>query len=311
MADSNDKSAEKAYAEASASVKPVKAAEAKAAEAKPAEAKVEAKPVEAKVEAKPAEAKVQAKVVEAPKVVAPKVPAPAVAKAAPKKAAPKKAAPKKTAPKTRVAKAKAAPKAVVTKTPVKRAANKPAAKAAAAKRAARVARKAAAPGPIKISVPQPTLSELKDKIMTTAKNNVDFTQPMTEAFGEIQTRAKVAYEKGTEVVTEVTEFTKGNVEAIVESSKIFAGGFQNLGKTYVEEAKSAYETLTGDVKEMAAVKSPAELFQLQGKIARRNFDALVATSTKNTEAVFKLANDAFAPLTGRVNVAAEKLSKVA
>ena len=306
MADSNDKSAEKAYAEASASVKPVKVAEAKPAEAKPAEAKVEAKPVEAKVEAKPAEAKVQAKVVEAPKVVAPKVPAPAVAKAAPKKAAPKK-----TAPKKRVAKAKAAPKAVVTKTPVKRAANKPAAKAAAAKRAARVARKAAALAPIKISVPQPTLSELKDKIMTTAKNNVDFTQPMTEAFGEIQTRAKVAYEKGTEVVTEVTEFTKGNVEAIVESSKIFAGGFQNLGKTYVEEAKSAYETLTGDVKEMAAVKTPAELFQLQGKIARRNFDALVATSTKNTEAMFKLANDAFAPLTGRVNVAAEKLAKVA
>jgi hypothetical protein len=44
---------------------------------------------------------------------------------------------------------------------------------------------------------------------------------------------------------------------------------------------------------------------------RRNFDALVATSSKNTEAVIKLANDSFAPLSGRVNLAAEKLAKVA
>jgi hypothetical protein len=38
---------------------------------------------------------------------------------------------------------------------------------------------------------------------------------------------------------------------------------------------------------------------------------LVATSSKNTEAAMKLANDAFAPITGRVNIAAEKLAKVA
>jgi phasin family protein len=146
--------------------------------------------------------------------------------------------------------------------------------------------------------------------MATAKTT-DFTKPMADALGEIQNSAKAAYEKGTEAVTEVTEFTKGNVEAIVESSKIFAAGAQTLGKTYVEEAKSAYETLTADVKELAAVKSPTELFQLQGKIARRNFDTLVATSSKNTEAFLKLATDAFAPLTGRVEVATEKLAKVA
>ena len=109
----------------------------------------------------------------------------------------------------------------------------------------------------------------------------------------------------------MTEFTKGNVEALVESSKIFAAGAQTLGKTYVEEAKSAYEAATADVKELAAVKSPTELFQLQGKIARRNFDAMVQAGSKNTEAFLKLANDAFAPLTGRVEVATEKLAKVA
>jgi len=164
--------------------------------------------------------------------------------------------------------------------------------------------------PIEITPPKPTLIELKEKIMATAKTP-DFAKPVTDAVAEIQTRAKVAYEKGTESLTEATEFAKGNVEALVESGKIYAAGAQDLGKTYVEEAKSAYETLSADLKEMAAIKSPTELFQLQGKIMRRNFDALMATSSKNSEAVLKLANDTFAPLTGRVTLATEKLAKVA
>jgi phasin family protein len=158
--------------------------------------------------------------------------------------------------------------------------------------------------------PVRTITELKEKIMATAKTP-DFAKPVTDAVAEIQTKAKAAYEKGTETLTEATEFAKGNVEALVESGKIFAAGAQDLGKGYVEEAKSAYETLTADLKEMAAIKSPTELFQLQGKIARRNFDALVATSSKNTEAAIKLATDAFAPLSGRVTLATEKLAKVA
>ena len=215
-----------------------------------------------------------------------------------------------------VAEKAAAPKkpATARRTVKKPAPAKPARKIAiakAAKRAARVARAAAAPAPAKTTEPKLSVSELKEKIMATATKTTDFSKPMADAVSELQTRAKVAYEKSTEVATEVTEFAKGNVEAIVESGKIFAAGAQTLGKTYVEEAKSAYETMTADVKELAAVKSPTELFQLQGKIARRNFDTFVATSSKNTEAFLKLANDAFAPLTGRVEVATEKLAKVA
>jgi hypothetical protein len=164
--------------------------------------------------------------------------------------------------------------------------------------------------PVEVSSPQPTITELKEKIMATAKTP-DFTKPVTDAVAEFQTKAKAAYEKSTETLSEATEFAKGNVEALVESGKIFAAGAQDLGKGYVEEAKSAYETLTADLKEIAAIKSPTELFQLQGKIARRNFDAIVATSSKNTEAFLKLANDSFAPISGRVNLAAEKLAKVA
>lgn len=158
-----------------------------------------------------------------------------------------------------------------------------------------------------------SIKELKEKIMATTPNfdahNV--TETVSAAFTEMQDKAKGAYEKGTAAVGELTEFTKGNVEAVVESGKILASGVQDMGKTVVEEAKSAYELATADLKEMAAVKSPTELFQIQGKIARRNFDALVAASSKNTEAMLKLAGDVFAPLSGRINLAVEKISKAA
>ena len=126
---------------------------------------------------------------------------------------------------------------------------------------------------------------------------------------DLQDRSKAAYEKSSEMMSDMSDSTKGNVETMVESGKIFSNGMQELARTYVEDAKSAYEQMTADLKEMAAIKSPTELLQLQGKIMRRNFDAVVASTSKSTEKMMKLSNDAFAPISARLNVAAEKMTK--
>lgn len=210
------------------------------------------------------------------------------AAAAPKKAAPKKAAAKKAG--ARKAVAKAAKKAV----PLKAAVKKPAAQVAARK-------------PIK---PIDTITQLKDKIMTATKTT-DFTKTAQDAVADLQARAKAAYEKGTEMTADVTAFHKGNFDALVESGKVLAAGVQDLGRTAVEDAKTAAETVTADVKKLAAVKSPTELFQLQGEIARRNLDTLVAKTSQNAEVMMKLANDMFAPISTRASVAMERLTKAA
>lgn len=174
-------------------------------------------------------------------------------------------------------------------------------------------RRLAVKKPVRAKTAALTVTELKEKIMAT--KTTDFTammsKSMNEAVAEMQTKAQEAYDKGAGLVSEMTEASKGNVEAVVESGKIMAAGMQDLGKSYADEAKAAYETLTADLKEMAAVSSPTELFQLQGKILRRNFDAVVASTSKGTEAAMKLANEAAAPISARVNVAVEKMSKVA
>ena len=280
-------SAEKAYAEAASKV----------AEPKPA-VKAEPKPAVKKVEAKKAPTK---------KATAKKAPA----KKAPAKKVPVKKAVAKKAP----AKVSAKPKTVpaTAKKPAAKPTKVAAKKKSTPTKAKPVLAKKASPKPAAPTAAKPSVTELKEKIMAT--KTADFTDmmssTMTDAVAEMQTKAQEAYDKGTSLVTEMTEAAKGNVEAVVESGKIMTAGIQDLGKSYADEAKSAYETATADMKEMASVKSPTELFQLQGKIMRRNFDAMVATSSKSSEAAMKLANDVIAPISARVNIAAEKMSKAA
>lgn len=207
-----------------------------------------------------------------------------------------------------VTKVKAAPKTA-----------KRAAKPAAAKRAVKKAAKAvAAPrkaaktaSPVRAPArPASALSKLKDTLMTT-NTTTDFAQTVKETAAQAQTRAKAAYDRVQAYSGEMTELTKGNVEALVESGKILGTGIQQIARTEIEAARSAFETATADLKAMAAVKSPTELFKLQGEIARRNFDAIVARASKNAEVSMKLASDAFAPISNRVSLAAERLSKAA
>lgn len=243
------------------------------------------------LEAKPAAAPVAAT---KPVVAKPAAPVAAAKPAPAKKPAPVKVAKKAAAKpaKTVSVKKQAAPK----KTAVKKVAPKKATKPV-----------------IKTTVIKlPTLTKLKDTIMATTKTTTeDFAGKFTSALTDAQGKAKAAFEKSQAAFGEYGEFNKGNLEALVASGKVLAAGLQDMGKAYVADAKSAFETLTADVKEVAAVKSPTDFFKLQGEIVRRNFDAAVAAGSKNSEAIVKLAGDAFAPLSTRVSLAVEKVKQAA
>lgn len=147
---------------------------------------------------------------------------------------------------------------------------------------------------------------LEETTMDMSNNFAGLQTAMTDA----QLKAKAAFEKSTSVLGEVTEFTKGNVEAYVESGKIFAEGVQSIGSELVSEGRTAFEAMTGDIKELAAAKSPTDFFKIQSDMVRKNFDSAVAHSSKNSEAFLKLFSDSFAPISGRMSVAMEKARSV-
>lgn len=139
----------------------------------------------------------------------------------------------------------------------------------------------------------------------------DFTESFKSVFGEFQDKAKEHYEKSKVAFGDYNELAKGNVEAGVESAKILASGLQELGATLVADSRASFETLTAEAKELAALKSPTDLFKLQSEIVRKQFDSLVAFSSKQSEALLKLAGEVAAPLSNRVSVAVDTAKKVA
>ena len=135
----------------------------------------------------------------------------------------------------------------------------------------------------------------------------DFTDTIKTVITEAQGKAKAAYEKGTASIGEASAFAQGNVEAVVESSKILAEGLQKLGTGLVAESRDAFEGLTAEVKELAAVKSPSDFFKLQSDFMRKYFDSAIAFGSKQSEAMMKLSTEAAAPLSRRVSLAMETL----
>lgn len=188
---------------------------------------------------------------------------------------------------------------------------KPAAKKTAAPAKKVAAKKIVKPAAKKVAKAAPLKSKDTTIMAKTQQAAEDFTAKVKDAVADLQDRAKTAFEKSNAVFADAGEFTKGNVEALVESGKVLAAGLQDLGKVYVEDAKTGFETMTADVKELAAVTSPADFFKLQGEILRRNFDTAMTTGSKRSEALVKLANDAFAPVQTRVSLAIEKVKQAA
>lgn len=146
------------------------------------------------------------------------------------------------------------------------------------------------------------------KIMTTIETNVAKAQAF---FADFNDRAKAAYEKSTKFAAEANEFTKGNVEAMVESGKIAANGLQVLGQDAAEYSRKSFETATAALKGLSAAKSPTDFFKLQSDYYRSAFDSAVAETSKTTEALIKLASDVSQPLSNRVALAVEKVKVAA
>jgi hypothetical protein len=105
------------------------------------------------------------------------------------------------------------------------------------------------------AAPQPSLnSSLKEKIMPKNAKIAENTQTVVT---DAQAKAKKAVEKGSSLLGACGEFTKGNVEAVVESGKVLANGLQTMGKELVAEGRTSFEMVTGEVKQLAAVRSPS------------------------------------------------------
>jgi len=249
---------------------------------------------------------VQAKVTETKADMLPQAEAPKAAASEPAKAKEVAPAAKAAAPQP---KRQPAPRAAVRTVKRAKPAKKPAARKAA-KPAKPVVKpsKAARTGARLIKTGVKKMVNQTNKAAETGKIA---TEQFNAVLGDVNARAKNAFEKSAKIVEEFADLTRGNVEAIVASSKVAAKGVETLGQDAAEYGRKSFEDASAAFKSFAEVKSATDFFKLQGDFARSAFDAAVAESARLSETVLKLANDVAEPINSRYAVAADRVKTLA
>ena len=156
-------------------------------------------------------------------------------------------------------------------------------------------------------------SETKDATMETIQSITEKTKSLfTNGFSGSTTtdfteQAKGAMEKSAKMAEDFVAFGKGNMEALVESSKIAAKNVEALGQEAADYAKTSFESATEAAKTLAAAKSPTEFMKLQSDYARTAFDTMIAEGSRSTERMLKMFGEFAQPISNRVAVATDKM----
>ena len=106
---------------------------------------------------------------------------------------------------------------------------------------------------------------------------------------------------------EFMSFSQANVEAFIKSSQIFTTGLQEISKQMAATAQATMDETMSTFRAMATVKSVKEAFDLHASLARSTMEKAVAQGSHVTETSFKLAEQAIAPIPGRLTTAAETI----
>ncbi len=110
---------------------------------------------------------------------------------------------------------------------------------------------------------------------------------------------------------EFVTFGQGNVEAIVKSGQIMATGMQELTKQMAASAQASMSEAMSMFQALSGVRSMKEAVELQTNMARTSVEKALTQTGHVAESGFKLAEQAFAPITSRMSLAVETFSKTA
>lgn len=146
-----------------------------------------------------------------------------------------------------------------------------------------------------MSMKPKTIDAVAETVTDTARDSAEAAQ----------TQFKHGYDKAIHTAEQFAKFQQGNLEAMVKAGQIFAAGLQDIGKHVAAQAQANFEEGTATFRALTSVKSLKEAIELQTSFAKTSLEKAMAESTKLTETSLKLAEQACAPLTARVNAAVE------
>lgn len=108
---------------------------------------------------------------------------------------------------------------------------------------------------------------------------------------------------------ELTTFAKGNVDAMVASGQAAAKGIEQLGKVATDYSKKAAADAQETFKALSTAKTAKEFFEIHNSSLKAHYDAFVTEASKMTELMFKVGSEVAEPVSTRMALAMEKVTK--
>ena len=147
----------------------------------------------------------------------------------------------------------------------------------------------------------PSVVSPKDGVAKTTIVSLERTQAkVTENMDKVRKTAEEAF-----------AFNQGNIEAFTRSGQIWSAGLQDLSRQFAATVQASIEDTMDKFRALTSAKSIKDAIDLQSDLVRTSAEKAVVETSRLTTASIKLTEEALAPLTARVSLAAEKFAKVA
>ncbi len=108
---------------------------------------------------------------------------------------------------------------------------------------------------------------------------------------------------------EAAEFGRGNLAAVTHAAQTWVVGMQDLGQQYLASAQFLTGQALKDTKAFAGVKSLKQVADIQAKFARAAVERAMHEAAKLHEAALRLGGQVAAPITERVTLAVETMTR--
>lgn len=108
---------------------------------------------------------------------------------------------------------------------------------------------------------------------------------------------------------ELADLGRENMAAVMRANTALSSGLEAIGKEVILYARGSFEQAAETATALLGAKTFEDVFQLNSQFAKANLERMIEGSAKLSEMGIKLANEALAPLGGRVEATIHKLGK--
>jgi len=112
-------------------------------------------------------------------------------------------------------------------------------------------------------------------------------------------------------IDELIAFNKDNIDAVNTANQALAKGFESLSQVSLAYSSRTMDDAVAATKQIGACKTPSEMTNLQSKLVKDNWEAMIAQSKKMTELTNAVMKNALDPLNARYKVVVDGMVRAA